>query len=89
MIEVTLKNSTTLEFNGVLDRDAVPLLWEQLSSLNSRISSINAANIERIDSAGLAFLVYLVTHNKIAVSNPTPQLEMLIKLYNLESVFAS
>lgn len=89
MIEVNLKNQTTLLFTGVLEREAVPLLWEQLSALNNRISFIDVSGIERIDSAGLAFLVYLANQYNMTLLNRTEQLEMLIELYNLKSVLAS
>ena len=44
---------------GVLDRDAVVALWPRLQALPGSVSQLDLAEVDRIDSAGLALLAEL------------------------------
>ncbi|WP_217537886.1 STAS domain-containing protein [Stenotrophomonas sp. GbtcB23] len=63
-------------FTGVLDRDAVVALWPQLKALPDRISQLDLAAVEGVDSAGLALLAELSAraraNGRTLVLNGTP-----------------
>lgn len=44
---------------GALDRDAVVALWPRLQALPGSVSQLDLAEVDRIDSAGLALLAEL------------------------------
>lgn len=44
---------------GVLDRDAVVALWPRLQALPETVSQLDLAEVDRVDSAGLALLAEL------------------------------
>jgi len=44
---------------GVLDLDAVVALWPRLQALPGSVSQLDLAEVDRIDSAGLALLAEL------------------------------
>ncbi|WP_392565946.1 hypothetical protein RHO15_10375 [Utexia brackfieldae] len=75
-----------LLLNGILDRQTVALIWGQRIALFKQISAVNVASLSRVDSAGLALLVYCCLHFKLKLVGVSEQLNTLIKLYNLEKV---
>lgn len=56
---LALLEGDTLRLRGVLDRAAVITLWPQLQALPARLSRLELAEVERVDSAGLALLAEL------------------------------
>ncbi|MCD9085164.1 STAS domain-containing protein [Stenotrophomonas sp. SY1] len=52
----------TLHLAGVLDRAAVTALWPQLARELGPLRQLDLQTVERVDSAGLAFLGELAAH---------------------------
>lgn len=80
------RNDNTLYLEGVLDRDTLNFMWGERAQWEHSIVVINVSKLTRVDSAGLALLVYACTMFSISLSGISTQLETLIKLYNLQSV---
>uniref|UniRef100_UPI0035A265F2 STAS domain-containing protein n=1 Tax=Enterobacter hormaechei TaxID=158836 RepID=UPI0035A265F2 len=51
---LALLERDTLRLRGVLDRAAVIALWPQLQALPAKLARLDLAEVERVDSAGLA-----------------------------------
>ncbi|MCF5090843.1 MULTISPECIES: STAS domain-containing protein [Stenotrophomonas] len=56
---LALLEGDTLRLRGALDRAAVIALWPQLQALPAQLSRLELAEVERVDSAGLALLAEL------------------------------
>lgn len=80
------RSGNTLDLEGVLDRNTLNSMWDKRDEWSSSIMVINVAKLTRVDSAGLALLVYACTMLNIKLSGISSQLQTLIKLYNLQSV---
>lgn len=87
--------SGEIYFNHVIDCDNVPLLWNELKQWrpDSKSIRVNLNRVNRIDSAGLVLLLHLIEHAKkfnchIMFVFIPKQLVMLIKLNNVEPLFA-
>lgn len=81
--------------NGVLNRDSVPELWNQLKAWQPQQASleVSLANVERFDSAGMVMLIHLLEHAKkrnchIMLSFVPTQLSTLLALSNVDKYIA-
>ncbi|MEF1171578.1 lipid asymmetry maintenance protein MlaB [Vibrio sinaloensis] len=77
--------------SGALDRDSVPLLWEQLKQWDVTANEIELSleQVKRVDSAGMVMLIHLLEHAKkqnchIMLSFVPKQLKTLFQLSNVE-----
>jgi anti-anti-sigma factor len=74
----------TLKLSGVVDFDSVPDLMRATDSLSrSGFSAVNAAALEKIDSAGIAYLLWLKKHHgssngPLSIISASGQLERLL-----------
>lgn len=76
----------TLFLNGVLDRQTLDQVWKQRQVLFKDISDVDVSALSRVDSAGLALLVYCSLQFHLKLIGVSEQLTTLIKLYNLGKV---
>ncbi|MCP1064828.1 lipid asymmetry maintenance protein MlaB [Serratia symbiotica] len=81
----------TLILRGVLDRETLLPLWQQRGALMADKNEINVAQLQRVDSAGLALLVHLRAHQhqlgvELKISGATDRLRTLVALYNLQTI---
>ncbi|KHA60718.1 lipid asymmetry maintenance protein MlaB [Vibrio sp. MarTm2] len=77
--------------SGALDRESVPLLWEQLKQWDVTANEIELSleQVKRVDSAGMVMLIHLLEHAKkqnchIMLSFVPKQLKTLFQLSNVE-----
>ncbi|NLS12394.1 STAS domain-containing protein [Vibrio sp. SM6] len=84
-----------LSLAGALDRHSVATLWPKLQAWVCRTNDANCdlGGIERVDSAGMAFLIHLIEHAKrqnchIMLRFVPTQLGTLFQLSNVESLVA-
>ena len=63
---LALLEGDTLRLRGVLDRAAVIALWPQLQALPAKLARLELAEVERVDSAGLALLAELAARARKA-----------------------
>ncbi|EIC86668.1 lipid asymmetry maintenance protein MlaB [Serratia sp. M24T3] len=80
-----------LILSGCLDRETLLPLWEQRESLLKGVTCIDVAQLERVDSSGLALLVHLRDlagkHGvELQISGITDRLRTLVELYNLQGI---
>lgn len=80
-----------LILSGCLDRETLLPLWEQRESLLKGVTCVDVAQLERVDSSGLALLVHLRDlagkHGvELKISGITDRLRTLIELYNLREI---
>lgn len=80
-----------LILNGCLDRETLLPLWEQRESLLKGVTCVDVAQLERVDSSGLALLVHLRDfagrHGvELQISGITDRLRTLVELYNLKGI---
>ncbi|HAS63058.1 MAG TPA: NTP-binding protein [Vibrio sp.] len=83
------------ELSGVLNRDSVPELWNQLKTWQPQQTSleVSLAHVERVDSAGMVMLIHLLEHAKkqnchIMLSFVPTQLSTLLALSNVDKYIA-
>ncbi len=82
----------TVVLRGVVDFDSVPALAEQAGSLGADgFTTVDAAGVTRVDSAGAAFLVWLRKHHSrgegtLALRGAPAQLTRLLAVTGLDSV---
>lgn len=90
MIEF-LQQDTVCHLKGRLSQTQVIALWPQRHSLLSpQTQVLSLSGLEYSDSAGVAFLLALVSEHKtpLALSSASQQLKKLIDLYDLQSFFS-
>ncbi|MDR3430610.1 MAG: lipid asymmetry maintenance protein MlaB [Rouxiella aceris] len=80
-----------LILSGCLDRETLLPLWQQRESLLNGVTCVDVAQLERVDSSGLALLVhlrdYVGRHGIVLqISGITDRLRTLIELYNLQEI---
>lgn len=80
--------------SGELDRDTVPLFWSNRAQWLPKDKDIrlDLSCIKRIDSAGMAMLLLLqeqlkLNQQALILNNVPLQLQMLLKLSNVERLF--
>lgn len=81
----------TLILRGELDRETLQLLWRQRDALMADKTAIDVAQLERVDSAGLALLLHLQEEQRergvaLKIFGATERLKTLIALYNLQAI---
>lgn len=90
MIEF-VQQDTVCHLKGRLSQTQVIALWSQRHSLFSpQTQVLSLSGLEYSDSAGVAFLLALVSEHKtpLALSSASQQLKKLIDLYDLQSFFS-
>jgi ABC-type transporter Mla MlaB component len=86
------KTKTGLAFFGVIDSQSIPALLEAMPKTDSPEMELDLRAATRVDSAGLAFLIYwgnrnLAPDQKISLRGASVQVLQLINIMNLKSVF--
>ncbi|MFJ3267856.1 lipid asymmetry maintenance protein MlaB [Serratia liquefaciens] len=81
----------TLILRGALDRETLLPLWEQRETLLADKTAIDVAQLQRVDSSGLALLVHLREQQRqhgveLKISGAGDRLKTLIALYNLQAI---
>ncbi|CAM3804957.1 lipid asymmetry maintenance protein MlaB [Serratia silvae] len=81
----------TLVLSGELDRETLLPLWQQRELLLADKTVIDVAQLQRVDSSGLALLLHLREQRhpqgiEIKISGITERLQTLITLYNLSAI---
>lgn len=84
-------NERVCHLRGELNRDTLGTLWSQCDKIFNQIEYIELSLLKRIDSTGLALLVYLSgkaakLNKTLYFSGMSQQLRSLIKLYHLEQI---
>lgn len=82
-----------LLLQGDLNRETLLPLWQQSGALLVGIRCINVAQLQRVDSSGLALLVHLQQRSHqhgttLTISGISEQLATLVKLYNLQQIIS-
>lgn len=88
-------DEANLQLSGPLDRHSVVSLWPSLQQWvpTTNVVKCDLQAIERIDSAGMAFLIHVIEHAKkrnchIMFGFVPAQLGTLFQLSNVESLVA-
>ncbi|MCK8585870.1 lipid asymmetry maintenance protein MlaB [Yersinia ruckeri] len=81
----------TLLLIGDLDRETLMPLWQQRETLLADKTCLDVAQLQRVDSSGLALLVHLreEQHQRgsgLIISGVSDRLATLITLYNLQEI---
>lgn len=75
-----------LTLSGDLDRNTVPLLWQQRHNY-ADLATVDVAALARVDTAGLAMLLTLCEqHDKAQVRGASERLRKLAELGNLNRI---
>ncbi|AHG19759.1 anti-sigma B factor antagonist [Chania multitudinisentens RB-25] len=80
-----------LILRGELTRETLLPLWQQREALMVDKTSIDVAQLQRVDSSGLALLLHLREQQRqqgvaLTISGATERLKTLITLYNLQAI---
>lgn len=81
---------TTCFISGRLGQEDVIRLWPQRSSLIADdIQVLELSALEYVDSAGMAFLMELLSqaNGELVLKAPSEQVRKLVSLYDLEAFF--
>lgn len=90
MLQIETDNQQNQVYlKGELSVNSLNDLWSKRQSLFSSIKRVNLAELVRVDSCGLATLVYFCNQYGIKVEGINPQLQTLIELYDLQSVIGA
>jgi phospholipid transport system transporter-binding protein len=81
----------TLVLSGELERETLLPLWQQRATVLADKTVIDVAQLQRVDSSGLAMLLHLCEEqhqhgSELKISGITDRLKTLITLYNLQSI---
>ncbi|KXF80053.1 STAS domain-containing protein [Enterovibrio coralii] len=81
--------------SGELDRDTVPPFWTNRANWlpEGETVTLDLSALQRVDSAGMAMLLHLQqllneNQQSLTLCNVPEQLRVLLKLSNVESLFA-
>ncbi|CNE50224.1 lipid asymmetry maintenance protein MlaB [Yersinia nurmii] len=82
---------STLLLIGDLDRETLLPLWQRRDTLLADKTGLDVAQLQRVDSSGLALLVHLreELHQRgveLKISGVSDRLATLITLYNLQEI---
>ena len=87
MARATIEGSEgTLTLSGVVDFDSVPALMSAAEALpRSNFHAVDVSGLEKIDSAGVAFLLWLKKHHgtldrPLEIQRASTQLERLLSV---------
>ncbi len=85
--EAIARRGDTLVMTGVLDRAAVPALWQQALPLLAGTRCIDLAGTTQVDSAGLALLAEVCArlrpYGPVTLAGVSPELAELRDAYRL------
>ncbi|WON76545.1 lipid asymmetry maintenance protein MlaB [Serratia sp. UGAL515B_01] len=81
----------TLVLRGELDRETLLPLWRQRESLLADKTTIDIAQLQRVDSSGLALLLHFSEQHQqqggeLKILGATERLKTLATLYNLQAL---
>jgi len=82
------REGETLRLSGELDQDYLNPLWDAREDAMKGVSCIDLSGIARVDTAGVALLVHLVSTGKrqgaqVTLSGVSDNVVTLAQLYNL------
>ncbi|MCX8726731.1 STAS domain-containing protein [Gilliamella sp. B2838] len=80
------KQYNVLYLKGELDAHSLNEIWSTQHSILNGVTTIDVAQLTRVDSSGLATLVYFCTKYQTKLMGINPQLQTLIALYDLQPV---
>lgn len=80
------KENNAFHLQGALEQTSLLSFWKANQQWDRDVKVIDVTNLTRVDSAGLALLVYYITHFGVKLQGMTANLLTLIKLYHLEKV---
>ncbi len=79
--------------NGELDRETVPLFWQQQQQQMPQQSTVvlDLSELTRVDSAGMAMLIHIAQNYQkaggtLTIANPPQQLVTLLRLSHAEGL---
>ncbi|MEH0832848.1 lipid asymmetry maintenance protein MlaB [Pectobacterium cacticida] len=82
--------ASTLALTGDLDRETLLPFWQQREALLAGKTTLDVSGLNRVDSAGLALLVYVhqlpPSGGNIKIVGASERLKTLIALYNLKEI---
>lgn len=83
-----------LTLRGELTRETLLPLWQQREALMVDKAIIDVAQLQRVDSSGLALLLHLREQQRqqgveLKISGVTERLQTLIALYNLQAIMSA
>ncbi|SCB77125.1 phospholipid transport system transporter-binding protein [Gilliamella bombicola] len=82
----TEKQQDILCLQGELDVHSLNDLWSTQDSILNGIKCIDVEQLTRVDSSGLATLIYFCNKYHVKLKGINPQLQTLITLYDLQPV---
>lgn len=82
----TKKQQDILYLKGELDAHSLSDIWSIQNTLLKEVKKIDVAQLIRVDSSGLATLVYFCNKYNVTLDSVNPQLLTLIALYDLQPV---
>ncbi|MCX8573984.1 MULTISPECIES: STAS domain-containing protein [unclassified Gilliamella] len=82
----TEKQQDILYLKGELDAHSLSDIWSIQNTLLKEVKKIDVAQLIRVDSSGLATLVYFCNKYNVTLDSVNPQLLTLIALYDLQPV---
>lgn len=82
----TEKQQDILYLKGELDAHSLSNIWSIQNTLLKEVKKIDVAQLIRVDSSGLATLVYFCNKYNVTLDSVNPQLLTLIALYDLQPV---
>lgn len=86
-ISIQLDTDGILHLKGELDSNNLSQLWHSdVVDGKLHVNAIEVSKLIRVDSSGLALLVYISINNGCKLVNINSQLKTLIELYDLQPV---
>ncbi|MWP50080.1 MULTISPECIES: STAS domain-containing protein [unclassified Gilliamella] len=82
----TEKQQEILSLQGELDVHSLNDLWSIQNTILNGVKYIDVAQLTRVDSSGLATLIYFYNKYHVKLKGINPQLQTLITLYDLQPV---
>ncbi|NUF27604.1 STAS domain-containing protein [Gilliamella sp. ESL0254] len=82
----TEQQQDILCLQGELDVHSLNDLWSTQDSILNGIKCIDVEQLTRVDSSGLATLIYFCNKYHVKLKGINPQLQTLITLYDLQPV---
>lgn len=71
---------------GELDAHTLHTIWSQQKDLLTLVKRIDVTDLVRVDSSGLALLVYFCHQYRVKLIGVSAQLQALIELYDLKKL---
>ncbi|OCG10132.1 hypothetical protein A9G24_10960 [Gilliamella sp. App6-5] len=80
------KQQDVLCLQGELDVHSLNDLWSTQNTILNSVKYIDVGQLTRVDSVGLATLIYFCNQYDVKLKGINPQLQTLITLYDLQPV---